>query len=78
LTKERYGLETKQLSKGDTCYKCCNNSLIKVTIDNITENTREEQTYNLSHIANTHTFFANGVLVHNKVLDLSRIKRQKK
>ncbi|EAY23878.1 intein C-terminal splicing region domain protein [Microscilla marina ATCC 23134] len=78
LTKERYGLDTKQLAEGDMCYKFSNNMLTKVIVSSIKENIRKEQTYNLSHISNTHNFFANGILVHNKILNPNEHSNRKK
>jgi intein/homing endonuclease len=55
------GLSTLQLEVGDTLFKeewVCIHS-IQMVAENV-------QTYNLKDVGDTHSFFANGVLVHNK------------
>ena len=66
LTLQKYNLQTKQLLIGDTCFKYQDNHLIKVQIKNMTENSGEVMTYNISRLERNKTYFANGILVSNE------------
>lgn len=65
LTQQRDGVLAEKLEKDDTVFTYSNGKLEEIYVTEITEIVKECQTYNLSHIKDTHTFFANGVLVHN-------------
>lgn len=69
-TKQNYKLEVTQLEKGDTClfYNEQTDSIVEVVITSISSIKKRTRTYNLSKVANNHNFFANGILVHNKLL----------
>jgi Ataxin-1 and HBP1 module (AXH). len=65
-TLQKYNLKTKQLQIGDTCFKYKNNKLIEIQIKNISENSGEVMTYNISRLERNKTYFANGILVSNE------------
>ncbi len=67
-TKDKYNMNVERLSVGDICLFINEKgdiSQIEVVEIEITD--RAERTYNLSGIEDNHNFFANGVLVHNKL-----------
>jgi hypothetical protein len=66
LTLQKYNLQTKQLLIGDTCFKYQDNRLIEVQIKDISENSGEVMTYNISRLEKNKTYFANGILVSNE------------
>jgi len=66
LTLQKYKIQTRQLLAGDTCLKYKDNRLIEVQIKNITENSGEVMTYNISRLEKNRTYFANGILVSNE------------
>jgi hypothetical protein len=63
LTMQKYNLHSNQLMIGDTCFKYYDNKLIEVQIKNITENSGDVMTYNISRLEKNKTYFANGILV---------------
>jgi hypothetical protein len=65
-TMQKYNLRTKLLQIGDTCFRINGNQLTEVQIKNITENSEEVMTYNISKLARNKTYFANGILVSNE------------
>jgi hypothetical protein len=65
LTKERYDIDANLLEIGDVCYYNKGGKLEEVEIIFIKENWGEVQTY-IFELDNNYTFFANGILVHNK------------
>jgi hypothetical protein len=65
LTKERYDINSELLEVGDICYFNNSDELEEVEISFIKENWGEVQTY-IFELDNNYTFFANGILVHNK------------
>ena len=65
LTKERYDINTESLEIGDVCYFNNNGELEEVEIIFIKEDWGEVQTY-IFELDNNYTFFANGILTHNK------------
>jgi hypothetical protein len=65
LTKERYDIDTNLLEVGDVCYFNNDGELEEVEISFIKENWGEVQTY-IFELDNNYTFFANGILTHNK------------
>jgi hypothetical protein len=69
LTKERYDIDTTLLEAGDNCYYNNNSGIDEVEVSFIKENWGEVQTY-IFELDNNHTFFANGILTHNKVFSL--------
>ena len=69
LTKEKYNLTVAQLEAGDTVYEIKNNKLNTLKITEINNIYKGVQTYNLSSVADNHNFFAEGILVHNKIGD---------
>ena len=69
-TKERYELGTNQLEVGDICmnqHKDEDGNFGEVKIISITEDVTPVQTYSLT-IDSNKNYFANGVLVHNKLI----------
>ena len=69
-TKERYELGTNQLEVGDICmnqHKDEDGNFGEVKIISITEDVSPVQTYSLT-IDSNKNYFANGVLVHNKLI----------
>jgi hypothetical protein len=70
-TTERYEVfKDTQISKlniGDICYQIENNKLKELRISDITEDWNEVQTY-IFAVDEYHTFFANDILVHNKLV----------
>jgi len=69
-TKENYGIEVGQLKENDICFLLkSTNEMSEVKIINIQMTDRMETTYNLSEVEGNHNFFANGILVHNKLND---------
>ena len=66
FTMRDYGFSTSQLEVGDVCYYFKNNELTKVHIAKIENVEGGRMTYNLKEVENTHNYFANGILVHNK------------
>ncbi|MBI2657332.1 hypothetical protein HYX08_01410 [Candidatus Woesearchaeota archaeon] len=66
LTKARYKLQAKQLQKGDIVYSYDRGKLKEIRVSKITNKPGRLQTYNLGGVEDNHTYFANGVLVHNK------------
>tara|TARA_Y100000034_G_scaffold118198_1_gene158618 strand:- start:6 stop:971 length:966 start_codon:yes stop_codon:yes gene_type:complete len=69
LTKERYNIDTELLEVGDICYFNSGGGLDEVEVSFIKENCGEVQTY-IFELDNNHTFFANGILTHNKLHSL--------
>ena len=69
LTKERYDINTELLEVGDICYFNNSGELEEVEVSFIKENWGEVQTY-IFELDNNHTFFANGILTHNKMESL--------
>ena len=69
LTKERYDIDANLLEIGDVCYYNKGGKLEEVEIIFIKENWGEVQTY-IFELDNNYTFFANGILTHNKVESL--------
>ena len=69
LTKERYDINTESLEVGDVCYFNNSGELEEVEIIFIKEDWGEVQTY-IFELDNNYTFFANGILTHNKVMSL--------
>ncbi len=67
LTRLRYKMEVNKLEVGDICLFISNNEIQEVKIMSIQITNRAEKTYNLSGIEGNHNFFANGILVHNKL-----------
>jgi len=65
LTKERYDINSELLEVGDICYFNNSDELEEVEISFIKENWGEVQTY-IFELDNNYTFFANGILTHNK------------
>jgi hypothetical protein len=65
LTKERYDINSELLEVGDICYFNNSDELEEVEIIFIKENWGEVQTY-IFELDNNYTFFANGILTHNK------------
>jgi len=65
LTKERYDTDTELLEVRDVCYYNNDRELEEVEISFIKENRDEVQTY-IFKLDNNYTFFANGILTHNK------------
>jgi len=66
-TKQRYGIDAKQLEVGDICYFLDEDfKLQESKLLSIEEIWGEVQTYNLKRVENNHNFFANSILVHNK------------
>ena len=65
LTKERYDIDSELLEVGDICYFNNGEELEEVEISSIKENWGEVQTY-IFELDNNYTFFANGILTHNK------------
>ena len=65
LTKERYDINSELLEVGDICYFNNGEELEEVEISSIKENWGEVQTY-IFELDNNYTFFANGILTHNK------------
>jgi hypothetical protein len=63
LTQLKYNLQTKQLLIGDTCLQFKNNCLVDVQIKNLSENSGDVMTYNISRLERNNTYFANGILV---------------
>lgn len=64
-SKREYGIDILKMDVGDIAFVYRDGKLEEVTITNATVKNGETQTYNLSKVLNTHTFFANGILVHN-------------
>ncbi len=69
LTKDRYDMDTELLEVGDVCYFYNGNELEEVEIIFIKEDWGEVQTY-IFELDNNYTFFANGILTHNKGVSL--------
>ena len=69
LTKERYDINSELLEVGDICYFNNSDELEEVEISFIKENWGEVQTY-IFELDNNYTFFANGILTHNKANSL--------
>lgn len=68
LTKEKYNLVVRQLEENDICYVLDKlNQIKEVKINKISLTDKREKTYNLSDVENNNNFFANGILVHNKL-----------
>ncbi len=66
LTKERYDMDAELLEVGDVCYqRKLDGELEEVEVSFIKENVKEVQTY-IIELDNFKTFFANGILTHNK------------
>jgi hypothetical protein len=65
LTKKRYDIDSELLEVGDICYFNNGEELEEVEITFIGENRGEVQTY-IFELDNNYTFFANGILTHNK------------
>jgi intein/homing endonuclease len=65
LTKERYDIDSELFEVGDICYHNNDEELEEVEVISIKENWGEVQTY-IFELDTDNTFFANGVLVHNK------------
>jgi RHS repeat-associated protein len=66
LSSQRYDLDVSQLEVGDECYEYSNGNVQKVQVHSIEELNITLTTYNLDVISNSNTYFANGILVHNK------------
>jgi RHS repeat-associated protein len=76
MTFEKYNLKVDKIEIGDICYYYKNGVLVDAQIISLIEETGNYQTYNLNNVEDNHNFFANGVLVHNKVSPhLTRNKR---
>lgn len=67
MTFEKYNLKVEKIENGDVCYLYKNEILVETQIDSLKEVTGNFQTYNLNNVEDNNNFFANGVLVHNKV-----------
>ena len=69
LTEARYNISEKiySLEVGDTCLLLQEDKLIESKITSINENIEEVQTYIFS-LDKDKTFFANGILTHNKTI----------
>jgi len=65
-TEKRYEIETKQLEISDKCLELFENSLREIEITNLEEVISPVQTYSLE-IETNHNYFANDILVHNKL-----------
>ena len=65
LTKSRYNMDVGLLEVGDFCYYHDNGELREVEISYIREHLDDVQTY-VIEVENFNTFFANGILTHNK------------
>ena len=66
LTKERYDMDAGLLEVGDICYqRNLDGELEEVEVSFIREDRKEVQTY-IIEVKNFNTFFANGILTHNK------------
>ena len=63
LTQQKRGMITKQLQRGDTCFKYKNNKLIEVQVESIEEKAGAVKTYNISHLKKNKSYFANNILV---------------
>ena len=70
LTKERYDIDTELLEVGDVCYYNDGGELEEVEVSFIREHWGEVQTY-IFELDNNYTFFANGILTHNKSVSLA-------
>jgi len=70
LTKLKYGLDTEQMRTGDIYYYLDNNGFLTQTkLLNIQENNGKQLTYTLI-VADTHNFFANGLLVDDERIEI--------
>ena len=67
LTFEKYKLKVEKIENGDFCYLYENGILVETQIDSLKEVTGNYHTYNLNNVEDNNNFFANGILVHNKV-----------
>jgi hypothetical protein len=67
-TERRYGLFVKQLKIGDECYFINSTDVVEIKISKIVSKPNLVRTYNLSKVSGNKNFFANGFLVHNKML----------
>ena len=66
LTKERYDMDAGLLEVGHVCYqRKLDGDIDEVEVSFIRENRKEVQTY-IIEVENFKTFFANGILTHNK------------
>jgi hypothetical protein len=65
-TLKNYRMESKQLQKGDRCYKYVNNKLVPIQVVRISEKRGETKTYNISRLQKNKNYFANGILVSNE------------
>ena len=65
-TEKRYNIESEQLEVGDKCLEYFNGELREVEITGLDEVINPVQTYSLE-IETNHNYFANDVLVHNKL-----------
>ena len=67
MTFKKYNLKVEKIETGDVCYDYNNGILAEIQIVSLIEVTDKYQTYNLNNVEDNNNFFANGVLVHNKV-----------
>jgi RHS repeat-associated protein len=67
-TMQNYALETLQLETGDVCYHLHQSKLVEIQVLSIKQVIGQVRTYNLSDVKKYNNFFANGILVHNKVV----------
>tara|TARA_R100000008_G_scaffold16408_1_gene8077 strand:+ start:2473 stop:5814 length:3342 start_codon:yes stop_codon:yes gene_type:complete len=65
LTESKYGMSVGLLEVGDFCYYNDNGELKEIEISYIREKLDDVQTY-VIEVENFNTFFANGILTHNK------------
>jgi len=57
----------QKLEKGDVIYYYCKGQLAEKTVVNLIETSEFVDMYNVEHVKTFNTFFANGILVHNKL-----------
>jgi len=60
-------MSVKDLEENDIVFQIKNGSINKVVIKKIRVLKKKMTTYNLSNVKNNHNFFANDILVHNKI-----------
>ena len=63
LTRKKYNISTKQLTRGDICLKYTQNRITEIRIESITPQPGSIMTYNLSRLLKNNNYLANGIVV---------------
>lgn len=69
LAKKDLTFEVKQIELGDTVYYYDNGVLKETKIIKIEDQKEDALMYNIKYVKKNNTFFANGILVHNRYIN---------